>query len=254
MNHMASKGYMVPRSSADSLIYALKQVCCEFIIHNWPNRCSYYSGWEPHDSVLYCYCNRRQYSFHVNIIDHESVRSAHYDEWDGIEGGWSLTDQEYQTERQCKRHVDEIGPRTKAHDFQEKLHYLKAAREYLENRTISKNAREKFWKEILSILPPQKLKNKCVVERNLDKCLDRYREILRDKFTDKEICLMRYQSFHGDALEELYEFKGLYGHDSYWSLMEVVCRIADDMENGCFHNSNFIENGYLKYESPSAAS
>lgn len=255
MNRMATKGYMAPRSSADNLIYGLKQVCCEFLVHNWPDRCSYYDSYEPHESVLYCYCNRRQYSFHVDIIDHESVRRAPYGEWDGIENGWSLTDQEYQAAREHKRGVDEIVPRTKAHGFQEKLLFLKAAREYLANRTIEMNAEEKFWRELLSILPPQKLKNKCVVERNLDKCLDRYLELLREKFTDKEIRLMQHHVFHGDAFEELYKFKGIYGFEGRWSLEKVVRRIADDMANGCFHNSNFIEDyGRLKYESPSAAS
>ena len=257
MNHMATKGYMAPRTSADELIYTVKQVACEFLIHNWPNRCSYdHRSFEPHGSVLYCYCDRRQYSFHVNILysDFKTLRSTGSSEWDGIENGWSLTDQEYRAARVRERHVNVISPRTKAPGFQEKLFFIKAAKEYLENRKISINAQEKFWNELLSILPPQKLKNKCVVEHNFDECFRRYFELLKEKLNEKEISLMRYRSFHGNALEKLYKFKGIYGHDSYWSLMEVVCRIADDMENGCFHNSNFTENGYLKYESPSAAS
>lgn len=255
MNHMATKGYMAFRSSADELIYAVKQVACEFLVHNWPNRCCYYHRYEPHGSVLYFYCDRRQYSFHVDLNDCESVREARYDEWDGIVKGWAMTDQEYQAARVHERQVNKICPRTKARSFQEKLLFVKAAKEYLANKTININAQEKFWNELLSILPPQKLRNKCVVKRNFDECFRRYLELVKEKFTDKEIRLMRSVWFYGDEFEELCRFKGIYGFESHWNLEKIVCCIADDMASGCFFNSNFSYHyGGLEYESPSAAS
>ena len=253
MNHMAAKGYKVSRSSADNLIYAVKIVACEFLINNWPTRCCYHHGAPDmsiddlyndccydnvRKSILYFYCDHRQYSFHVHLDDDKHVRCAKADEWDGIKYGWSLTDQEYKAEKKPVLREKEICPRTKTYDFIQRLRYLKAAKEYLENRTSGINAEKKFWIELLTILPHKKLKNKCIVERNLNECLDRYLKLVREHFTDKEITLLRnYPKWQGDEFEKLKEFKGFRVDGNCENLLNSIRRIADALEYGRFHVS-----------------
>ena len=90
MNNMVVKGYKQERTSMDAVIYATKEAAISFLGQKMQGRCFQCCD------VVYVYAAGRQFSFHTKCtfaeIPHKYVR------WDHIEGGWSLSDDEYRKE------------------------------------------------------------------------------------------------------------------------------------------------------------
>ena len=204
MNSMVPKGYGVTTSPADKLIYSVKQIACEVIAREWPDRCRYLHCYSIHKSILYIYAGGRQYSFHVHLAGF-NLTEASFDEWDQIKNGWSLSDEEYALEFRSRankrRSADYLS-----HDIlvvnrrnrEERLKMYKAAKEYVRNLHEHQRIRERFWNTLLSILPPAKRKNKCVANRNLQDCLNRYKDLVKGAFSEEEMRFLRYGLFWGD--------------------------------------------------------
>lgn len=204
MNSMVPKGYRVNKSPADKLIYTVKQIACEAIAKEWPDRCRYYSYGYERGSILYVYAGSRQYSFHVNLVGF-NLPKASLDEWDQIKNGWSLSDEEYAIE--CRFRANEkMSADYWSHDIllvnrrkrEERLMMYKAAKEYVRNLHECQRLRERFWNTLLLVLPPAKRKNKCFANRNLQDCLNRYKDLVKGAFSEEEMRFLRYGFFWGD--------------------------------------------------------
>lgn len=210
MNSMVPKGYRVNKSPADTLIYSVKQIACEAIAREWPDRCRYMPYGSIHGTILYVYAGGRQYSFHVHLDDF-NLPKASFDEWDQIKNGWSLPDEEYALE--CRSRANERRSADYwSHDIlvvnrrerEERLKMYKAAKEYVRNLHEHQRLRERFWNTLLSILPPAKRKNKCVANRDLQDCLNRYKDLVKGAFSEEEMRFLRYGLFWGDYWDYSY--------------------------------------------------
>lgn len=189
LNSMAHKGYMALYNTGDRLIYAVKQVACEWLATNFGSRCRYDRGYRDHSSVLYIYNLRRQYSFHVDLLYPIEVPRAKLDEWDGIEGGWSLSDEAYAAALAAKHNnlKTEVIHRTETEEFREMLKLYKAAREYIRISACYNTAVKKFWDLLEAKLPASKKKNKCYVTHDLEKCRYHYFDLVKDDFSAEGI-------------------------------------------------------------------
>lgn len=217
MNSMATKGYMEQRTTADCLIYNVKTIACEYFVHTFPGRCTYsYSGFSRHGSILYCYSDGRQYSYHTEL--ESEVKKARYDEWDGLKDGWSLTDEEYFAAITAvnRNDIDDLEvekelviPFTQTPIFQERLQRYKAAKEYMMNESLMDKTREKFWDILLGTLPKNKLNNKCVVNRDLNKCYQLYFDSIKEHehFTETERRFLITDYCFGEQFEPLVKYK-----------------------------------------------
>ena len=210
MNSMVPKGYGVTKSPADTLIYSIKQIACEAIAWEWPDRCRYLHCYSIHKSILYIYAGSRQYSFHVDLAGF-NLPQASYEEWDQIKNGWSLSDEEYALE--CRSRANERRSADYlSHDIlvvnrrerEVRLKMYKAAKEYVRNLHEHQRLRERFWNTLLSILPPAKRKNKCVANRDLQDCLNRYKDLVKGAFSEEEMRFLRYGLFWGDYWDYSY--------------------------------------------------
>ena len=237
MNAMATKGYMCQRTSADYLIYATKKIACEFLAKNYPTRCSYNKSYRQYESVLYIYSNRRQYSFHVEISCVEGIREARFNEWDNIERGWAMSDEEYRNARQGSVHEPEsqVVP-TLSNQFQRKLQKYKAAKEYRKRRDTADKVEAKFWKCLLETLPKRKQQNKCVAKRDARKCYELYFPLIEKSFSEEEkkyvSAMARYHIdyyCYGDYIDQLV-------HNGDWrskmKMREVIEAIAKTLDSG----------------------
>lgn len=193
LNSLATKGYMVERTSIDESIYSTKRIACEFMAMNWPTRCRYDRGysWRAHSSVLYIYAGGRQYSFHVDLPSTMTVAEAHYNEWDRLEGGWQLSDEEYREARTSyhSKHDSYVVVRS-LDERKRAAMYLSVVNHYLQKRDIYERyhdqAYAKFWRELSLALTTRKRKNKCFVDRDFRACYWRYYTLIADYFTDEE--------------------------------------------------------------------
>ena len=221
LNSMAHKGYMAPRTAGDQLIYAVKQEACEWLVLNWPNRCRYYSSYGRHNSILYVYVLRRQYSYHVDLPFSlkGKVREANHHEWDGIEGGWSMDDVAYAQALEEKRHCPELL-QTESYEFKEMLKYYKAAKEHIRIWASHSIVVQKFWGLLGKVLPARKQKNKCYMTHNLYKCLDRYFSFVKDDFSEQERILLSFP----ESLASYYDWT--------FRCKTRVSRIAEAIEKG----------------------
>lgn len=221
LNSMAHKGYMAPYTAGDQLIYAVKQEACEWLVLNWPNRCRYYSSYGRHNSILYVYVLRRQYSYHVDLPFSlkGKVREANHHEWDGIEGGWSMDDVAYAQTLAAKRHNPELR-NTESYDFKEMLKFYKAAKEYIRIWASHSLVVQKFWDLMGKVLPSRKQKNKCYMTRDLYECRERYFSLVRDDFSEQERKLLLFPESVGSYYD--------------WTITAKtrVSRIANAIEKG----------------------
>ena len=228
MNSMVPKGYGVTKSPADTLIYSVKQIACEAIAREWPDRCRYTPYGSIHRTILYVYAGGRQYSFHVHLDDF-NLPKASFDEWDQIKNGWSLSDEEYALE--CRSRANERRSADHlSHDIlvvnrrkrEERLKMYKAAKEYVRNLHEHQRLRERFWNTLLSILPPAKRKNKCVANRDLQDCLNRYKDLVKGAFSEEEMRFLKYGLFWGDYWD--------YFHRSSETTKEKLYAIVDAIQ------------------------
>lgn len=95
MNNMVVKGYKQERTSMDDVIYATKEAAISFLGQKMQGRCFQCCD------VVYVYAAGRQFSFHTRCNFAEIPRK--YVPWDHIEGGWSLSDNEYRRKLVSKR-------------------------------------------------------------------------------------------------------------------------------------------------------
>lgn len=100
MNNMVVKGYKQERTLMDNVIYATKESAISFLGQKLPGRC-FQCG-----DVVYVYAAGRQYSFHTREYSFAEI-PREYVRWDNIEGGWSLSDDEYKkTVMEMKKKAD----------------------------------------------------------------------------------------------------------------------------------------------------
>lgn len=96
MNNMVVKGYMKDRTDMDERIYNVKDLALDYIIKQMPERC--FLSYDNRRYVIYVCVNSRQYSFHTRNnhgLEFNFNRDAREPRWDGIVGGWELSDAEY---------------------------------------------------------------------------------------------------------------------------------------------------------------
>lgn len=207
LNSMAAKGYMVERMPIDTCIYAVKELACEFLATTMPDRCRYDASYEQYGSVLYVYVNSRQYSFHVTLPRNATVASAKYGEWDRLEGGWRLSDEDYRKSRAASRsqpyHIaTERSPETRSRVAL----YYGAARDFIRRRDYyvshQDEIRAKFWRELSEVLPKCKKKNKCFVNMDYYECHRRYFSLISSSFSaDEKRVLDDYPRFDSHRIE-----------------------------------------------------
>lgn len=215
LNSLVPKGYWAWRTDYDDYIYEVKQQACEFLATEMPDRCRYfYGGQGKHSSVLYIYANNRQYSFHVDLPPTIQVPKAREDEWDKIKESWQLSDAEYREERAASRRQEKTGlPVRSADDRRRALRYLAAAKEYRlkrdDIRDFSNRVQEMFWRELSSVLPAAKKKNKCFIDQDLHACHMRYFNLIETSFTvEEKQCLcdpQRYETCNAQELLSKYD-------------------------------------------------
>lgn len=236
MNSMAAKGYRVKRDSVDNLIYAVKQLACEYIVDHFSNHCRYFYWPSDHGSVLYVYCEQRQYSFHVEIQNYTSLPRARFDEWNEIRDGWALDDESY-VEAVSKQQSSGTLPLSQPiRRYERELTYYKAAKQYCHNRElrtrIESKTIEKFWGLITAILPKRIQRTKYFSERNFNECFNRHFEKIRSSFNEDELFVLT----HSDLPECFGNIKKVEDNGRYRRHDEVrqkvVSLIADHIDQG----------------------
>lgn len=211
LNSLATKGYMAERTAMDDSIYAIKQLACEYIATHWPSRCRYDSGYSctSHSSVLYIYVKSRQYSFHVDLSDSIVTNKGRFDEWDRIEGGWQLSDEEYRTVRSARRCYSYSLPIVRTQKSRKlAAMYFAAANDYIRRRDsynrYHDQAYTKYWSELETVLPAKKKKNKCFMTKNFSACYERYFSMVEKSFSDPEKRIFRgYPDFDYYTVETI---------------------------------------------------
>lgn len=186
MNDMVVKGYKKERTEADSVIYAVKTYACRWLIENFYDRCIEFYN------ILYVYSSGRQYSYHlrslnfyyehtdewgvdrIGSLDADAVKVNHrYVRWNGVEGSWKLSDEEY---KQRTRQEDKpIVPHTQTAMFKARLEKYKKEKSVRLRFQLEKERMNFFFAELAKRMPKVS-KNKCVINKNYEECCERYAE------------------------------------------------------------------------------
>lgn len=105
MNNMVVKGYMKERTDMDERIYNVKDLALDYIVKQMPKRC--FLSYNNSRYVIYICVNSRQYSFHTNKKHgmEYNLGDAREPRWDGIVGGWELSDAEYKQEMKIRKNT-----------------------------------------------------------------------------------------------------------------------------------------------------
>jgi len=170
MNDMVVKGYMKERTQVDNIIYGLKNVALEWIANNYTDRCVRCCD------VIYVYSSGRQYSYH--ILDAFSSRwnaiPNKYVKWDGIKGGYALTDAEYKK----RIHVTEETKTVPSYRKQKYLDRFLELKQQEERHIINDERENKvqFFFDTLIAKMPKVSRYKCVINRKIYKCIELYGE------------------------------------------------------------------------------
>ena len=214
LNSLATKGYLATRTTLDDFIYFVKSIACDFLATKYSSRCKYFPGEYdiPHSAVLYVYVAGRQYSYHVNIDSGDELTIAGYDEWDRVEGGWKMTDEEYRQAREsCKIIVRNNEPDYRSLEFVKRAApYYMAAKKYIKERQryniVREHAIAKFWTELELTLSYSKKRSQCYQNKYFKECYRRYYSFVQQSFSEEENRAFDYgPSYDKDLIDKICE-------------------------------------------------
>lgn len=183
MNDMVVKGYMKERTDMDERIYYVKDLALDYIVKQMPERCflsddnGYY--------VIYVCVNSRQYSFHTRSnhgMKYNFKRDIREPRWDGIIGGWKLSDAEYKQQMENRRkdkHRKDALHAEWERDYGRAvrlatIRQIKKTRERNREVRRQKGARDRWWKTLEDGLNSRQKNTVAFKTRDAKKCYKLY--------------------------------------------------------------------------------